>query len=124
MGRTADRVIRFLVEHARCADCAGTFRTEDVHVLCEDDLTVWDLGAVCHDCRTLTLLRAVVSSLRPEGTPTPREPAGVDELTPMERRHFASLDAVAQDDVSEVAAFLRDFDGDFRALFGTDHRLS
>lgn len=124
MGRTADRVIRFLVEHARCADCGGRFHAEDVHVLHEDDLRVWDLGAVCHDCRTLTLLRAVVSSLRPEGIPTPAEPAGVDELTPLERRHFASLGPVAQDDVREAATFLRDFDGDFRELFGTDHRSS
>jgi hypothetical protein len=38
----------------------------------------------------------------------------------MERRHFASLGPLVSDDVAEVAVFLRDFDGDFRGLFGSD----
>jgi hypothetical protein len=38
----------------------------------------------------------------------------------MERAHFASLGPVVQEDVADVAVFLRDFDGDFRDLFGSD----
>jgi hypothetical protein len=37
----------------------------------------------------------------------------------MERRRFATMGPLASDDVAEVAVFLRDFDGDFRELFGS-----
>jgi hypothetical protein len=119
VARSADRVIRFLVEHARCPDCEGRFHFEDVHVLAADEQRIWDLAAVCHECQTLTLLRAVVSPLSADGTPTPGAGASVTELTPIERRRFAALAPIGEDDVLDVSAFLRDFDGDFGALFGT-----
>jgi len=121
MNRTSDRVIRFLVDHARCGECGGEFEAEHVHVIRQQDYRVWDLGAVCHRCQTLTLLRAVVRPPRDEGVPTPiesREPA--DELTPAERTRYAALPPVGPDDVLDVAAFLQDFDGDFRDLFGRE----
>jgi hypothetical protein len=119
LARSADRVIRFLVEHARCADCDGRFHAEDVHILAAEGRRIWDLAAVCHECHTLTLLRAVVSPPSAEGIPTPAGEAGVTELTPLERRRFAGLTPVCEDDVLDVSAFLRDFDGDFGRLFGT-----
>jgi hypothetical protein len=114
---TADRVIRFLVENARCTDCGGDFRSEDVYVLDERDRREWDLGAVCHGCHTLTLIRAIVE---PDGVETRARHAIASELTPAERRHFRALGPLNQDDVLDVAAFLTTFHGDFRELFGRE----
>jgi hypothetical protein len=122
MARSADRVIRFLVEHARCADCSGQFDVEDVHVLAADGQRVWDLAAVCRHCQTLTLLRAVVSPLSADGIPTPGGDVAVTELTSTERKRFAGLAPIGEDDVLDVAAFLRDFDGDFGELFGATEK--
>ena len=112
----ADRVIRFLVENARCTDCGGDFHLEDVYILDERDRREWDLGAVCHQCHTLTLIRAVVEA---DAEDLPMR-ATVSELTPAERRHFSALDPVSSDDVLDVTRFLMGFDGDFRDLFGRE----
>jgi hypothetical protein len=121
LDRTADRVIRFLVDHARCTSCGGRFALEHVHVLHEEDLRVWDLGAVCHECHTLTLVRAIVRPEPTDGNPTPIDAgAQLDELTLAERDRFAELGPVRDDDVLDMTAFLREFDGDFRGLFGRE----
>lgn len=116
MEGTADRVIRFLVQNARCTDCGGDFHTEDVYVLDERDMREWDLGAVCHSCHTLTLIRAIVE---PEGVET-STPARITELTQAEHTHFDDLAPIAADDVLDVVEFLEGFDGDFRELFGRE----
>lgn len=116
MEGTADRVIRFLVENARCTDCDGDFRAEDVYILDERDMREWDLGAVCHQCHTLTLIRAVVDA---EGRRS-RDASRLSELTKAERKHFRGLEPIDKNDVLDVTAFLADFDGDFRELFGRE----
>lgn len=112
---TAERVVRFLVDHARCTDCACSFHVEDVHVLAHDAERVWDLAAVCHNCYTMSLIRAVVRDQ--DGRVRTRV---MRELTPAEARRFERLPPVDVDDVLDVAAFLADFDGDFRELFGRE----
>jgi len=129
--QTADRVVRFLVDHARCTECQGCYRVEDVHVLHETGGRVWDLAAVCHTCFTLSIVRAIV---RDDGD-SPRDDgagigdvvgnlewgrAGSRELTAAERKRFANLPPVDADDVLDMVAFLGGFDGDFRGLFSRE----
>jgi hypothetical protein len=120
MQTTEARVVRFLVDHARCTDCGGQYHLDDVYILANREDRVWDLAAVCHDCHTLSLIRAIVRTpVGRERVPAPVLVA-VTELTPAEQSHFGDLTPVDSDDVLDVAAFLSDFDGDFRGLFGRE----
>jgi hypothetical protein len=120
----ADRLVRFLVDTARCGECGASYNSEDVYVLDQVNRHVWELAAVCPGCLSVWLVKAVV---RPKGVPAPISGAGpspadgrmvpADELTVAERQHFASMEPITVDEVLDVSAFLRTFDGDFRAYF-------
>jgi hypothetical protein len=122
MERTAERVVRFLVDNARCTDCGGRYQAEDVYILAQRDRREWDLAAVCHDCHTLSLIRAIVRTPTTDDAPD-GPPLHVSELTAAEQRHFRALEPVEEDDVLDVSAFLAEFDGDFRGLFGREPPL-
>lgn len=113
----AEQVVRVLLRQARCADCDCSYRSENVHVLRQQDERVWDLAVVCHRCYTMSLVRAIVQgpawqrrSVMPAAGPQ-------HELGPLERAHFRALSPVSMDDVLDIAGFLADFDGDFQRLF-------
>ena len=140
MADTADRVVRFLIENACCSECDAGYHLEDVHVLNQVRGRIWDLAAVCHECYTLSLVRAIVRT--PPDLHHASEPASavdhleigknethhgadrssvtVQELTAAERRRFRSLPPIDRDDVLDVTAFLASFDGDFRCLFSRE----
>jgi len=129
-GADVDKVIGFLVRHARCTECGARYDAENVHVIEHTDLYVWDLAAVCHSCYTLSVVRAVVRppdrdveapSIEPVPASTRRAlQARWHELTPAEAKRFRRLPPVDTDDVLDVTEFLRSFDGDFRGLFGQE----
>lgn len=113
MSNVVDEVIQYLVVHRHCQGCGSPFRPENVHVLNQPARWAWDLGAVCHECHTLTVVSAVV---RADGQPRPVE-RRLLELTAAERSYFDDLQPVGMDDVLDMAQFLVSFDGDFRGLF-------
>ena len=118
MEKTADRVIQFLVDHGCCTDCGGRYNLEDVYVLAQRGARVFELAAVCRDCYTLSFIRAII---RPRRAAVAEAPVAIlHELTPAEARHFDCLPPVEMDDVLDVSAFLAQFDGDFRSLFGQE----
>lgn len=122
----ADKIIRFLVTHAHCTECGARYRVEDVYVLQQAGQHVWDLAAVCHQCYTLSIVRAVV---RPHGRPVAAGEVGTalpddaappawSELNADEARRFAVLAPIGAADVRAAGRFLSAFDGDFHGLFG------
>jgi hypothetical protein len=127
----AGKVIRFLVTHAQCTECGAHYRTEDVYVLEQAGIHIWDLAAVCHQCYTLSIVRAVVRpntrpvaagdivAPPPSGRAAPPEMVW-SELTPGEEARFELTEPLSADDVLDACAFLSTFDGDFRALFGQE----
>jgi len=124
MAGTAEQIIRVLLEQARCTDCDCPYRLEDVHVLRQSNERVWDLAAVCNQCYTMSLIRAIVQSpesKRGGGLQAHRLPSKTSsELTVAERKHFEALAPLDEDDVLDMTGFLSGFDGDFRGLFGQD----
>ncbi len=117
---TSERVVRFLIDHASCTDCASAYHSEDVHVLAHRDERVWELAAVCHNCYTLSLIRAVIKPRDHEVAATATARRSLHELTDAEARRFRRLTPLVEDDVLDVASFLSGFDGDFRGLFGSE----
>lgn len=113
----AEVVVRYLIDHAQCSDCGGAYRVENVYILHQVALRIWDLAVVCHQCYSLQFVRAVVQRARSR-----EEFARRHELTPTEDRRFRRLPPLAIDDVLDVTAFLSRFDGDFQRLFDPDRR--
>lgn len=123
----AERVVQFLVEHARCGECGSAYHAEDVYVLDQVNRRVWELAAVCPGCLSVWLVKAVVRSEDgPDGTEVARAHRTrarrplLHELTHAEKRHFEALTPIGVDDVLDVSEFLATFDGDFRAYFGQE----
>jgi hypothetical protein len=116
----AEQVVRVLLRQARCADCNCSYRSENVHVLRQQDDRIWDLAVVCHRCYTMSLVRAIVQGpawqRRSDRSALPAV-GPLHELDPLERAHFRALSPVSMDDVLDIAGFLADFDGDFQRLF-------
>ncbi|MFN2114306.1 MAG: hypothetical protein ACK2T6_01235 [Anaerolineae bacterium] len=126
--KEGNRIIRFLVDNAHCAECGAHYHEEDVYVLGQLDLRIWDLAAVCHSCYTLSVVRAVVrpqsdqvkAEVAYDGVPADRRREVLHEMTAAEVRHFDELPPIGKDDVLDVTHFLCEFDGDFRGLFGKE----
>lgn len=113
----ADRVVRFVVGTARCGDCGSAYQAQDVHILDQVGDNVWELAAVCPGCLNVWLVKAIVHRSASAGEEPPAGDGPLDELSPSERLRFGALPAVGMNDVLDVRAFLRTFDGDFRAHF-------
>lgn len=119
MESIADRIVRVLLAEARCSECGGAYRAEDVHILRQLSDRVWDLAVVCSGCYTLSLVRAIV---QPQAAAAPEGEAALpllftSELSSGERQHFADLDPIEMDELLDLSSFLDGFDGDFRRLF-------
>jgi len=120
---TADRIVRVLLDQARCTECGSPYHAEDVHILRHHEERIWDLAVVCNVCYTLSLIRAVVRITedgKDEWLAGSHRVSFASELTTAERRHFAALTPVGTDDVLDVSDFLAGFDGDFRRVFEQD----
>jgi hypothetical protein len=131
VGSVTDKIIRFLVTHAHCTECGSHYRAEDVYVLVRSGRHIWDLAAVCHQCYTLSVVRAVVRPHRGDGDPTSDgegllatgsdvPDARLSEFTSEELLRFRTLGPIDADDVLDVSRFLESFDGDFHALFAEE----
>ena len=110
---TSALVVERLVASRRCSQCGGSYDPEDVHVLARRGTGIWELAAVCRDCCTLSLIRAVA---RRSPRPAPRCP-WFGELTAAEQHRFGLLPPIRRNDVLDATAFLAAFDGDFQSLF-------
>lgn len=105
--------IRHLVVNIECANCGQGYARNDIYVLGHHE-GVWVSAVVCSRCGTQGL---VFATLQDEG-----QFDVISDLTPDEAEAFSSLPALSVDDVLDVHAFLREFDGDVEALFSKGTR--
>lgn len=99
-------ILKRIVSNLRCEKCNGSFQPEEVVVLGRKE-NLWYLAANCSACSNQEVVAALV-----EG---PGEPELLSDLNEFERRTFVT--PVSSDDVLDVHMFLKDFNGDFYALF-------
>ncbi len=103
--------VRQLLENIKCVVCSEPYDENDVTIMGQQD-ELWMLMVSCHHCGTQGIILAMV-----------KEDEQVELLTdlgPDELERVHSLPAISSDDVLDVHCFLRDFDGDFVALFEED----
>ena len=99
--------IRHLIANIQCVSCGERYARNDIYVLGHHE-DVWVSAVVCSRCGTQGL---VFASVREGEEVEVRQRGAAHELSPED------LPALTIDDVLDVHAFLRDFQGDVNALF-------
>jgi hypothetical protein len=104
MNATSQALIRQIVEHVTCAVCGHHYGKSDVQILGRRE-QVWAMKVQCRECRTKSLLLAVVNDA---GT----RPVYTD-LAPDEWERFRESPPVSVDDVIRAHEYLQGYEGDF-----------
>ena len=104
MNATSQALIRQIVEHVTCAVCGHHYGKSDVQILGRRE-QVWAMKVQCRECRTKSLLLAVVND-------TGTRPVYTD-LVPDEWERFRESPPVSVDDVVRAHEYLQGYEGDF-----------
>lgn len=103
-----EELIRKLLATIECGTCGQPYDEQDIYVLGHRD-DLWFLGILCPACHSQSLVAATVKG---------GELAEVyAELTEEDLAESSQGETVRADDVLDMHDFLREFDGDFAALF-------
>lgn len=100
--------LKRLFSRISCGVCGQKYDAHNIKILDQEE-GLWILSVTCNSCGTQGLIAAVVQ----EGSIT----EVVTDLTDAEFERFAGGEPVGVDDVLDVHAFLKEFDGDFATLF-------
>jgi hypothetical protein len=104
-------LIKRLVATIKCSVCGEGYEGGNVRVLGHDD-DVWFVSAYCPTCGSHSLVAAVIN----EGPFTEL----TTDLTEDELDRFSEAEEVTTDDLLDIHALLKEFDGDFIALLSRD----
>lgn len=103
--------LKRLFAKIRCSTCGQKYEVADIDVIGHEG-EIWFLNACCGSCGTQGLIVAVVEDDEAAEAAT--------DLTEAEDDKFADSEAVGVDDVLDMHSFLKEFEGDFVALFSED----
>ena len=101
-------LIKRLIATIKCGICGRLYEGGNVRILGHRD-DLWFLSVFCPACRSQGLVAAVIK----EG----QLPHLITDLTEADQAKFCELEPVDADDLLDIHAFLREFDGDFAQLF-------
>lgn len=104
-----DGIVRELMTSVNCAVCGQRYQKGNVDVLYHQQ-ELWFISVFCQSCQTKGLVAALIKESG--------EAQLVTDLTEEEMARFIESPAVTADDILDLHAFLKDFDGDFASLFG------
>lgn len=109
-----------LVAQRRCVICHRPYGRDGVRILGRRDDT-WMIAVTCRHCRAQALMVASPESQTGDIHFTrqqPQRPPIMYDVTYEEWLAFQQKPPISEDDVLDMHEFLKDFDGDFQALFG------
>lgn len=108
-----EEYIRKRLTHIRCAYCGQQFTQDNIDLL-EHEGDLWYFSVYCQSCKSKGIMTATMKN---------REVLEADaELTKAETGKFST--PVCLDDVLDIHTFLKDFGGDFSALFSNEQPVS
>lgn len=113
--RPSDEQIKQLMTTVACAACGAPYDPTNIEVLGHRD-ELWFLRVSCIGCMTSGLIAAMVKSSDDPASP-PAWPAPEPEPIDDSLDRASAPGPVTRSDVQKMRAFLRDFDGNFSALF-------
>jgi hypothetical protein len=105
---TRQAFIRHLITNVQCVSCGERYARNDIYVLGHHE-EVWVSAVVCSRCGTQGL---VFATIRDDERFDTTSRAGAHDLAA-----FKKMPMLTIDDVLDVHAFLKAFDGDVAALF-------
>ncbi|MDQ2743723.1 MAG: hypothetical protein M3Z66_15715 [Chloroflexota bacterium] len=103
-----ERLLKKLISTYRCSVCRRGFEQDHVRITSRQE-QLWIVSVRCGRCRNQQVFWV---ALKEDG-----EQAVLRDLSEAEEERFAEMAPVGADDVLDIHEFLRDFNGDFRALF-------
>ncbi|HVA26492.1 MAG TPA: hypothetical protein VMW62_19145 [Chloroflexota bacterium] len=104
-----ERLVKRVIARFRCERCNRQHAIENVNVMGKYE-AVWVVGVACDGCQRPGMF---VVSMRKDSSFD-----RVTDLTEEEQERFLVAQSVGADDVEGIKAFLRDFKGNFSAIFG------
>jgi ribosomal protein S27E len=104
-----ERIIKKLMTSVKCTSCGQNYEARDVKILgSHEDL--YFLQVTCSACYSRYMITASVNG--------EKNPEIVSDLTREEFTKFKNTGAPGTNDVLDMHAFLKDFNGDFSGIFG------
>jgi hypothetical protein len=100
--------VKKVIASLKCSTCGQSYREAGIDVL-EHKEEVWFLKVLCPACHAGSLVAAIIRE---------EAPLAVTDLTGAELERFRDVRAVTGDDLLEMHAFLKYFDGNVAGLFG------
>ncbi len=104
-----ERVLKKLMASIKCSFCGQQYEPRNIEILGHNE-TLWFLKVLCSSCHTRSLVAAIIEE--------DKLPELLTDLTEAERRKFELASGIEVDDVLQMHAFLKEFEGDFSRLFG------
>jgi DNA-directed RNA polymerase subunit RPC12/RpoP len=104
-----ENVVKQMMTSLKCTNCGQKYQQQDIEILsCHQHL--YFLQVSCSACQSRFLITAVLKNGGP--------PEMVTDLTAAEMEIFTESRAPGPDDLLDMHAYLKQFNGDFAALFG------
>ncbi|MGB8263526.1 MAG: hypothetical protein WCF70_06470 [Dehalococcoidales bacterium] len=104
-----ERIIKKLMTSVKCTSCGQNYEAHDVIILgSHEDL--YFLQVTCSACHSRYMITAAVNDRK--------NPEIISDLTEEELTKFKNTGAPDTNDVLDMHAYLKDFNGDFSGLFG------
>ena len=110
-----EKFIKKLLSNMKCGVCGRHYQPSQINILGHRE-DLWFLSVFCTACTSQALVAAVIK----EGKLT----EVVTDLTEAELARFSADSSIEADDVLDMHKFLKDFEGDFSALFSKDKKGS
>jgi len=103
-----ERIVKKLMTSVKCTGCGQKYEMRDVKILGNHE-DLYFLQVTCSSCHGRYMLTAVINDKN--------NPDIVSDLTDEEFTKFKDAGAPNTNDVLDMHAYLKDFDGDFSGLF-------
>lgn len=103
-----EHIVKRLMTSVKCNNCGRNYHMRDIKVIGNHE-EIWFLQVYCPSCHGRYLITAVIDQ--------EKKLELVSDLTEFEFSKFKNSMALNADDVLDMHAFLKEFDGDFSRLF-------
>jgi len=102
-----ERIVKKMMTSVKCTSCGQNYQIRDVRIISNHE-DLYFLQLSCSSCGSLSLFTAAVNSKNLDI---------ITDLTDAELADSPAAQAPVSDDVLDMHAYLKEFDGDFRRLF-------
>jgi hypothetical protein len=104
-----ERVVKKLMTSVKCTSCGQNYHSADVEIT-GHHFDLYFLQVCCSSCHSRFMLTVVVT--------VGKNPEIITDLNPSELADSRHSDIPTANDVLDMHAYLRQFNGDFNGLFG------